>query len=112
MRGRAMTRPEQILEAIEARTECEPMSGCWLWIGQRNSLSGYGVLYIRGHLRLAHRLAYELFVGRIPKGLTLDHLCRTPACIKPAHVQPVTHAQNGRRGFISRNGMCYGPNRR
>jgi hypothetical protein len=37
-------------------------------------------------------------VGPIPDGLTIDHLCRTPACVNPEHMEPVTMAENIRRG--------------
>jgi len=47
---------------------------------------------------LAHRASYEAFVGPIPAGLTLDHLCRTPLCVNPWHLEPVTHKENLARG--------------
>lgn len=67
-------------------------SGCWLW--KKPTPNGYG----RVGLVWAHRLAYELLVGPIPTGLELDHLCRAPACVNPAHLEPVTHFENLRRG--------------
>jgi hypothetical protein len=45
----------------------------------------------------AHRFAYELLVGPIPDGLALDHLCLTTGCVNPAHLEPVTVAENSRR---------------
>ncbi|MFF1336357.1 HNH endonuclease signature motif containing protein [Streptomyces sp. NPDC058290] len=47
---------------------------------------------------LAHRWAYRDSRGDIPDGLELDHLCRHPACVRPDHLDPVTHAENVRRG--------------
>lgn len=45
----------------------------------------------------AHRASYEAFVG--PLGaLYIDHLCKTPACVNPAHMEPVTNSENVRRG--------------
>ena len=75
--------------------------GCWLWAGARNA-DGYGV-YRRG---VAHRWAYERFVGPIPEGLEIDHLCRVRRCVNPAHMEPVTHVENVRRGDYSGNGLA------
>lgn len=49
-------------------------------------------------IRFAHQVFYELHVGPIPRGLELDHLCQNPSCVNPAHLEPVTHAENVRRG--------------
>jgi hypothetical protein len=46
---------------------------------------------------MAHRVAYELVIGQIPAGLELDHLCRNVVCVNPAHLEPVTRAENMRR---------------
>lgn len=51
---------------------------------------------------LAHRKSYEILVGPIPGGLTIDHLCRNRACINPAHMEPVTNAENTRRAAALR----------
>jgi hypothetical protein len=37
---------------------------------------GYGLVSVGGKQQRAHRVSYELFVGPIPTGLVLDHLCR------------------------------------
>lgn len=69
---------------------------CWLWAGSTSV--GYGRFYVDGHTVGAHRWAYESLVGPIPDGLVLDHLCRTPACVNPAHLEPVTQRENLLRG--------------
>lgn len=52
----------------------DEMTGCWNWMGARYR-SGYGA-FNRTHRgpTCAHRVAYELLVGLIPDGLTIDHL--------------------------------------
>jgi hypothetical protein len=46
----------------------------------------------------AHRFAYQMLVGPIPEGLTLDHLCRNTGCCNPEHLEAVTHRDNVLRG--------------
>ena len=75
----------------------EPNSGCWLWIGAQQ-YSGYGIWSFRGRDRLSHRFVYEWLRGPIPKGLTLDHLCRVTSCVNPSHLEPVTMKVNILRG--------------
>jgi hypothetical protein len=74
-------------------------SGCWIWDGLLNT-NGYGSFFAgTGRVPvLAHRHVYELYRGPIPEGLILDHTCRTPACVNPDHLEPVTYAVNNRRG--------------
>lgn len=79
---------------IEDRYITEPNTGCWLWIGGVNA-HGYGV-FRKG---LAHRWSYRRYRGEIPKGLELDHLCRTRCCINPDHLEAVTHKENCLRGL-------------
>ena len=36
--------------------------------------------------------------GPVPEGMQLDHLCRVPGCVNPDHLEPVSAAENVRRG--------------
>ena len=72
-------------------------SKCWLWIGRLDRL-GYARFKIDGVATSIHRFAYQLLIGPIPVGLTLDHLCRVRHCVNPAHLEPVTQRDNTLRG--------------
>ena len=77
---------------------------CWLWTSTLN-WDGYGQIRMQGKMRIAHRLSYETLVGPIPGGLELDHLCKVRNCVRPDHLEPVTHAENVARGdlkFVSK----------
>lgn len=71
--------------------------GCWVWQRALNQ-DGYGVTRSGGRMMKAHRVCHEEFVGAIPAGMELDHLCRVRSCVNPAHLEPVTHAENVSRG--------------
>lgn len=63
---------------------------------------GYGRFSISGSAGRSvgsHRISYRMFVGPIPDGLTIDHLCRNRACVRPDHLEPVTNQENLRRGL-------------
>lgn len=72
--------------------------GCNLWRGCTNS-RGYGCFAFggKGKTVLAHRFAYELHVGPIPEGMTIDHLCRNRLCVCPSHLDPCSAEENIRR---------------
>jgi hypothetical protein len=78
-------------------------NGCWRWASGCFS-DGYGQIFMYdkhwsdGKNKKAHRVFYEHYVGPIPKGLVLDHLCRVKDCVNPAHLEPVTDRTNVIRG--------------
>lgn len=72
-------------------------STCWLWTGCIQG-NGYPRFRAGGRTVYAHRYSYVLHKGPIPAPLQLDHLCRTPACVNPDHLEAVTNRENTVRG--------------
>jgi hypothetical protein len=90
------------------QTKIVPVNDCWEWVGSTNA-KGYGsVADGSGGTMLAHRKAYELLVGPIPAGLTLDHLCMRTVCVRPSHLEPVDNAENQRRRAAARTHCAKG----
>ena len=72
--------------------------GCWLWTGAKRK--GYGLFGEagKGVTRQAHTIAYNILEGPSPLGLEPDHLCRDHSCIRPDHLEWITHRENVLRG--------------
>ena len=68
-------------------------NGCWLFTGYLKK-DGYGSFYFRGKLHQAHRASYILFIGEIPIGLTVHHICNTRNCVNPDHLTPMSLRDN------------------
>lgn len=66
---------------------------CWNWTAYVMPL-GYGQFQGIGSKVLAHRFAYEITKGAIPKGIEVDHVCFNRICVRPDHLRLTTHKQN------------------
>lgn len=78
----------------------ETSAGCWEFTGALSG--GYGVVGLGSRAlgtTLTHRLTYTHFIGEVPAGLDLDHLCRNRACCNPWHLDPVPRRVNVARGL-------------
>jgi hypothetical protein len=78
--------------------DCGYSSPCWLCTRWRHPVTGYAQLCDgTGKGRVAHVVMWERVNGPVPEGMQLDHLCTIRHCINPAHLEPVTGAENVRR---------------
>lgn len=78
------------------KVDCGDPEDCWIWTACRPQHRGYGRFQVGNQLLVAHRVAYELAVGPIPKGLCVLHTCDNPPCCNPAHLWLGTRADNVR----------------
>ncbi|WP_316411277.1 HNH endonuclease signature motif containing protein [Mesoterricola sediminis] len=84
---------------FQAKVMVNPDTGCWEWQGSK--VRGYGQFWDEGKLVLSHRFAYVNWVGPVPEGKELDHLCRNRACCNPSHLEPVTRKENMQRAPVN-----------
>jgi hypothetical protein len=81
-----------LAERIAHYSKLDPLSGCHIWQGPLRG--GYGHLWHQHRISLAHRLAWELKHGSIPKGMVLRHRCNVGSCVNPDHLVPGTRSEN------------------
>lgn len=75
--------------------------GCWNWKASKDN-DGYGNFWFKSKIYLAHRASYEMFVGSIQDGMTLDHICRNRSCVNPNHLRQMSLKEN----ILCGDGVC------
>ena len=65
---------------------------CWEWTGYRVR-KGHG-MFRHGNVMYAHRVAYATWVGEIPDGIQVRHICDNPPCCNPHHLLVGTYQDN------------------
>lgn len=85
------------------KVDCDSDDQCWEWLG--GTSIGYGRFWLNNGMRWAHRVAYELEIGQIPKGYDVHHKCENTNCVNPCHLQAVTTKQH--KVELSPNHIAY-----
>jgi hypothetical protein len=78
---------QPLIERFEAKVEPVTESGCWIWTAALGA-TGYGRFHlgVRGRPIEAHRAAWEIYRGPIPRDGLVLHKCDVRACVNPAHL--------------------------
>lgn len=96
-----MTARTTVESRVARLSKVDETSGCWVWGGSKDK-DGYGKVRVKfpnGRVAyLAHRMTFMHFVGDIPDGKEVDHICKNTSCINPAHLRLLTHRENVEAG--------------
>ncbi len=84
---------ERLPKRFWSKVQPCPMSGCWIWVGGHNG-HRYGIVSRDGRQTLSHQWTFDVAYGAVPVGMEIDHKCNTRECCNPAHLRPLTHADN------------------
>jgi hypothetical protein len=84
-----------IYDRFEEKMDVDPATGCWIWNANKYR-DGYGQIKFCGKPVRAHRLAWELYFGPVPRNMQVLHQCDVPLCVNPAHLFLGTHQDNMR----------------
>lgn len=98
------------IERIMLHIVIDFATGCWVWQGGKTVKYKYATTSVNVDGKtinvMAYRHSFAIFIGPIPDGLEIDHLCRNPGCVNPWHLEAVTHLVNVRRGGRAQQTHC------
>lgn len=95
---------ETIEERFWRRTNIKSDVDCWEWTNSKDE-KGYGLFSIGRKTFRAHRIAYELKNGKIPKGMLVCHTCDNPSCVNPNHLFIGTNLDNCKDKILKERAM-------
>lgn len=85
---------EQIKRLLLKKVLIDPNTECWLWQGHVGP-DGYArSVFLNKKQESVHRVSYLTFVGEIPGGMAIDHICRNRKCCNPKHLQVLSVKEN------------------
>jgi hypothetical protein len=87
---------DTLKERLQRYIVKDKRTGCWIWTGPGRGGGDYGSSTWRGRKYRAHRAAWEIWRGRIPRGKFVCHRCDQPWCVRPHHLFLGTHTDNMR----------------
>lgn len=90
--------PADVLARFWDKVNKNGPGGCWLWTASVTGRMGYGGFTYKGRGCSAHRWLWTHMNGKPPKGMYVDHICNTPRCVNPAHLQLLSPRANTMRG--------------
>lgn len=97
------------VQRFEQKVERIPFFECHIWTASALK-RGYGKFAMKsGAWELAHRVAYKLYSGVIPDGMSVLHKCDNPHCVNPKHLYLGTYKNNASdRETRDRGNHAYG----
>lgn len=83
---------------FDGPTQAHMDTNCWIWTAAANPRYGLFNPPNYGKKTGAHRFSWSQANNvTIPEGYDVDHLCLTPLCVRPEHLEAVTRLENSRR---------------